>query len=266
MSFYDKHIKGNLGPLTASLFTANPYQAGAAGAVGQAFDTPPGGSKILRSLGVGGGAAIANALVNPVAKIVASTIASSLGINAASGGGTLFTGILRDFPTGMAQMWAAEKGRGAAEHVEKLLQTKGTRTPMNTQKCTCAKCTKGDVNLDSFHKLNPEAAPKTAGWGAQIGQHANTALNALRASPAQPHLKALGTSALQAGLPSALAGGLWGGLTSPEGQGLEGAAKGALIGGAFGTGAHYGMRPPIQPKIAMFYEYGQSAAVTNFIR
>ena len=124
---YDKHLKGNLGPVASSLFTGSPASAGVAGSVGQAFDTPPGGSVLLRSLGVGGGAALANALVNPVAKIVASAAASSLGINPASGGGALFTDILRDLPTSAAQMWAAQKGRGVAEHAEKFLQSKGMR-------------------------------------------------------------------------------------------------------------------------------------------
>jgi hypothetical protein len=135
---YRKHIKGETGPLLGSLLTEDPLSAGLAGAAGQAIDTPPGGSKILRSLGVGGGAALANALVNPVANIVATAVVSALGLPIRapvfSAGkmpnvGWLLKDTLRMLPTGAAQMFAASKGRDAAEHVEKFLKTKGTRIP-----------------------------------------------------------------------------------------------------------------------------------------
>jgi len=135
---YRKYIKGDTGPILGSILTGDPISAGIAGAAGQAVDTPPGGSKILRSLGVGGGAAIANALVNPVADFVATAVVSSLGIPIRapifSAGkmpniGWLLQDTLRMLPTGAAQMFAASKGRDAAGHVEKFLKSKGTRVP-----------------------------------------------------------------------------------------------------------------------------------------
>jgi len=126
---YDKYIKGDLGPFLSTLGSGSPAMAGIAGAAGQAIDTPPEGSKILRSLGVGGGAAIANSLVHPVAQIVAATAVASLGLNPASGWTTLLRETISDIPTGIAQSFAAKKGRGAAEHVEKFLKEKGTRIP-----------------------------------------------------------------------------------------------------------------------------------------
>ena len=126
---YDKYVKGNLGPLHSTFVTRNPAFAGVAGAAGQALDTPPEGSTILRSLGVGGGSAAANALVNPVAKIVAATVVSSMGLNPASQWTGLLQEGLRELPTGLAQSFAATKGRDAAIHAEKALRSKGLRIP-----------------------------------------------------------------------------------------------------------------------------------------
>ena len=126
---YEKYIKGNVGPFAGSLFTRSPLSAGLAGAAGQAIDTPPEGSKILRGLGVGGGAALANVLVNPVATMVAAGIVSHMGLDPGSVLTPLIQEGLRDIPTGLAQGFAASKGRDAAEHVEKFLKAKGTRIP-----------------------------------------------------------------------------------------------------------------------------------------
>jgi len=126
---YRRYIKGDVGPLASSFATGGPLSAGLVGAAGQAVDTPPEGSKILRGLGVGGGAALANVLVNPVATMVAAGVVSHLGLNPSSVLTPLIQEGLRDLPTGLAQGFAASKGRDAAEHVEKFLKTKGTRIP-----------------------------------------------------------------------------------------------------------------------------------------
>jgi hypothetical protein len=126
---YQKHIKGGLGPLMGGLFTANPLQAGLAGAVGQALDAPTGGSKILQSLGVAGGAAVANSLVHPIVSAIVDATASAVGIAPISRTGHLLIQAVKDIPTALAQTYAAGKGRSAATHVDQLLQAKGTRIP-----------------------------------------------------------------------------------------------------------------------------------------
>ena len=133
---YNRYIKGNLGPLAGSLTTYSPSAAGLAGSLGQSIDTPPGGSKILRSIGVGGGAALANALVAPVAGYVADAVIAATGLPipaVASQGvpspGGLLHSLLRDAPTSLAQAFVARKGRDAAESLEQFLRKKDVRIP-----------------------------------------------------------------------------------------------------------------------------------------
>lgn len=126
---YDQHIKGSLGPLMGGLFTANPLQAGLAGAVGQALDTPPGGSKILQSIGVAGGAAAANALVHPIVSAIVDATASAVGIAPISQTSRMIVQAVKDIPTALAQTYAAGKGRDAATHVDQFLKAKGSRIP-----------------------------------------------------------------------------------------------------------------------------------------
>jgi hypothetical protein len=126
---YNKYVKGDTGPMAAGLLTGHPLLAGLAGAAGQAVDTPPGGSKILRSLGVGGGAALANKLLGSTATLVAAGAVSAMGLTQ----GTLLTNLvqegLRDIPLGLAQGFAASKGRDLAERAETFLKAKDTRVP-----------------------------------------------------------------------------------------------------------------------------------------
>jgi len=91
------------------------------------------------------------------------------------------------------------------------------------------------VNLDSFHKLNPEAKPKTA--------------EQFKIAFALPHNLArraghIGMAGLKSSLPGAAIGAVVGGLSADEGQGLSGAlsgaAKGGLVTGGIGA-AHHGM-------------------------
>lgn len=126
---YQKHIKGNLGPLMGGLFTANPLHAGLAGAVGQALDTQAGGSKILQSLGVAGGAAAASSIVHPIVSAIVDATASAVGIAPISRTSKLLIQAVKDIPSALAQTYAAGKGRDAATHVDELLQAKGTRIP-----------------------------------------------------------------------------------------------------------------------------------------
>ena len=115
---------------------------------------------------------------------------------------------------------------------------------MKAKNCTCKDgkknpkcpiCSKSDVNLDSFHKLNPEAKPKTA--------------EQFKIALALPHNLAqragqIGMAGLRSALPGAMVGAAVGGLTADEGQGLSGAlsgaAKGGLVTGGIGA-AHHGM-------------------------
>ena len=99
----------------------------------------------------------------------------------------------------------------------------------------CPVCSKKDINLDSFHKLNPEATPKTA--------------EQFKIALALPHNLAqragqIGMAGLRSALPGAMVGAAVGGLTADEGQGLSGAlsgaAKGGLVTGGIGA-AHHGM-------------------------
>lgn len=129
LSELQEKVRGNVGPLVSSFFTKNPWRAGAAGAGAQLADTPPGESKILQALGVGGGAAVANAIVNPLAKIVATAAVSALGLDPSSGWTKLLHGALTELPTGAAQKFVATKGRDAAKHLDNFLKAKGTRVP-----------------------------------------------------------------------------------------------------------------------------------------
>jgi len=92
----------------------------------------------------------------------------------------------------------------------------------------CPVCSKKDINLDSFHKLNPEAKPKTAerfklsfAVNPQLMQRAGQ----------------IGMAGLKSSVPGMLAGGVIGGLSAEDGQGMSGAMRGAAIGG-LGTGLH----------------------------
>lgn len=120
---YSKYIKGDVGPLLGSVFTKSPLHAGAAGALGQALDTEPGGSKILQSAGVAGGAAAANALVGPIAQAVASAVAS------ATGAPPMVQTIIADIATGGAQSAGAKGSRHLAKKLDQFLKTKGVRVP-----------------------------------------------------------------------------------------------------------------------------------------
>ena len=122
---YDRHIKGDLGPLASSFITSSPHGAALAGGVVQAIDTPPEGSRILRSLGVAGGGALGNKLVASTASAVASAIVSALGLPSTG----LLHMFLRGIPTGAAQHFLAAKGRDAAKYLETRLKEKGVEIP-----------------------------------------------------------------------------------------------------------------------------------------
>lgn len=119
---------------------------------------------------------------------------------------------------------------------------------MMTKKCTCKggkkdpkcpACGGSDINLDSFHKLNPGAKPKTA------SQFKISTLHPALGGPGHMgSVGGMGMAALRSGLPAALAGGLVAGMSAPDGHGMEAAAKGALGAGVAGAGAgalHHGL-------------------------
>jgi len=180
-----------------------------------------------------------------------------------------------------------------------------------TKECTCKNgkknpkcpsCSKGDVNLDSFHKLNPEAKPKTA----------EQFKLSFAMGPGMTRAMQIGGAGLKGALPGALTGAALGFMSAPEGQGAAGAARGAAYGGLAAGGAaaaHHGMMtgasgmaqdyrdtvgdlqkgkalqaraqnvenirqrdtnianaaaPAEAPKAAMFYEFGKTAAIAAF--
>jgi hypothetical protein len=168
----------------------------------------------------------------------------------------------------------------------------------------CPACSKGDVNLDSFHKLNPEAKPKTA----------EQFKLSFAMSPGMTRAMQVGGAGLKGALPGALTGAALGFLSAPEGQGAAGAARGAAYGGLATGGAaalNHGMMtgtsglaqdyqqvrghekahkstkaraqnveyirqrntnaanaaaaaPAEAPKAAMYYEFGKRAAIADF--
>jgi len=122
---YHKYLKGNLGPFASSFVTSGPGSAALAGGLVQAIDTPPGGSRILRSLGVAGGGALGNKLVSSTAGAVATAVLSAMGLPTTG----LLHMLLHGIPTGAAQSFLAGKGRDVAKHLETQLKNNGMEIP-----------------------------------------------------------------------------------------------------------------------------------------
>jgi hypothetical protein len=125
---YDKHIKGNMGPLAAGLFTSDPVSAGLGGMVGQLADTPPEGSHTLRALGIGAGAAGANLIAAPIMNKVLGAIVSAVGGVGHPVAQMALTSAM-SIPTSIAQSYAAGLGRRGAVHAENYLKEKGVNIP-----------------------------------------------------------------------------------------------------------------------------------------
>lgn len=144
----------------------------------------------------------------------------------------------------------------------------------------CPACNSGKINLDSFHKLNPEADPhkkmaaqfKLAFPSNILGKAAGglqTGMGALKSGWAglSPEMRGNLTQMGKAAVVPAAAGALAGGLTADPGQGMEGALKGGLMGGALGAGVSGVDRlaQPGLPKVAsQYYGFGKIAALTAF--
>lgn len=131
---YDQVLKGRAGPIAGGLITSHPLAAGGAGAIGSLLDDNTSGDfsrrhKALRAVGVGGGSALMNALVHPVAKIVAAAVVSKLPISPSGEGARLLKDLLAAVPTGAAQQFVASKGQSAADHIEKSLKKKEEKKP-----------------------------------------------------------------------------------------------------------------------------------------
>jgi len=125
---YDKHIKGNIGPLAAGLLTSDPVSAGLGGMVGQLADTPPEGSHTIRALGIGAGAAGANLIARPVMNAVLGGIVTAVGgIGHPMAQMALLSAM--EIPTSIAQTYAASLGRKGAVHAENYLKEKGINIP-----------------------------------------------------------------------------------------------------------------------------------------
>ncbi len=177
------------------------------------------------------------------------------------------------------------------------------------KKCTCKNgktdpkcpaCSKKDINLDSFHKLNPEAKPKTA---EQFKLAAPGLWGGLAAGTKSRILEA-GKAGLKSAVVPGTVAALGAGLAAEPGQGMADAARAGLaagtLGAAAGAGHHLGMTGTgalaqkyqqtvggdirnmgnwgreqlgnpalphpggVAPKVARFYEFGKSAALTAF--
>lgn len=120
---YDKHIKGDVGPLASGIFTKNPLLAGGVGGLGQALDSAPGESRLLSSLGVAGGAGIANAVASPIAKVIANVVAK------ATGAPPVVEDLLSALPTSLAQTAGARGGRHAARKLDQFMKDKKEKAP-----------------------------------------------------------------------------------------------------------------------------------------
>jgi hypothetical protein len=138
------------------------------------------------------------------------------------------------------------------------------------KKCTCKNgktdpkcpaCSKGDVNLDSFHKLNPEAKPKTAG---QFKLAAPGLWGGLSAATKSGIMDAGKAGLKSAVIPGAVAA-LGAGLAANPGEGLADAAKAGLAGGVIGAtagaGHHLGMTG--KSDLAHSYQRGVGGDIRN---
>jgi hypothetical protein len=212
---YQKYIQGNWGPILAGTFVGNPLTAAIPGAIGQYVNTPSDKSPTLQSIGVGGGAAAANALVRPIVKFLLNPLSKY--VDPAS---TVFEW-LTGMPLGLAQTYGAKKGRDLTTYLEDALKKQKNKKD-------------NKINLDSFHKLNPEAKPKTA----------EQFKLAFVVSPGWTQAMNVGKAGLRSAAPGALVGGALGYLSAPEGHGMEGLGRGALTGGLLagaGGATHHGL-------------------------
>lgn len=121
---------------------------------------------------------------------------------------------------------------------------------MMNKECTCGDkkdpacpaCGKGEINLDSFHKLNPEAKPMRKKSAEQF--KLSFALPPVLTQGLGGRAFNIGKAALKGGGAGALSGAITGALLAPEGQRLEGAGRGAAAMGtmgALGAGFNHGM-------------------------
>jgi len=143
---------------------------------------------------------------------------------------------------------------------------------MMTKECTCKDgkkdpkckaCSKGDVNLDSFHRLNPEAKPKTAGQFKLAG--GNPGLWGGLSQATKDRILSAGKAGLTSAVLPAAGSALAAGLAAEPGQGWSDAAKaglvGATAGGLAGAGHHLGMTG--SSDLAHSYQRGIGGDVRN---
>jgi len=141
---------------------------------------------------------------------------------------------------------------------------------MMAKKCTCSDnkkdprcpvCSKSDVNLDSFHRLNPEAKPKTA-------EHFKLAAPGLWGGLQQgtkSRIMDAGKAALTSAVVPAAGAALAAGLSADPGQGWGDAARAGLVGGALGgaAGAAHHMGMTGSSDAAHSYQRGVGGDIRN---
>lgn len=105
----------------------------------------------------------------------------------------------------------------------------------------CPTCAKGEVNLDSFHRLNPEAMPKRKKTAEQFKLAAPGLWGGLQQATKDRILGA-GKAALKSAVVPGAVAALGAGLSAEPGQGFADAARAGLAAGGVGAlagGAHH---------------------------
>lgn len=139
------------------------------------------------------------------------------------------------------------------------------------KKCTCKNeetdpkcpaCAKKDVNLDSFHRLNPEAKPKTA---ELFKLAANPGLWGGLSAATKSRIVDAGKAGLKSAVIPGAVAALGAGLAADPGQGMADAAKAGLaagtLGAAAGAGHHLGMTG--SSDLAHSYQRGIGGDIRN---
>lgn len=146
---------------------------------------------------------------------------------------------------------------------------------MMTKECTCKggkkdpKCKKcSDINLDSFHRLNPEADPRKK--TAEQFKLAATATKPVGLwggldPKTKERILSTGKAALTSAAAPAAVAALGAGLTADPGQGWSDAARAGLaagtVGGLAGAGHHLGMTG--SSDLAHSYQRGIGGDIRN---
>lgn len=128
----------------------------------------------------------------------------------------------------------------------------------------CPACNKGKINLDSFHKLNPEAKPMRKKSAEQFKLAAPGLWGGLQQATKNRILDTGKAALKSAVIPGAVAA-LGAGLSADPGQGFSDAARAGLAAGALGAAAggahHLGMTG--SSDLAHSYQRGVGGDIRN---